>query len=263
MCRPAALVDVASRGPPLYHPFAPQCGQGSRTTLRHSTPLWAEISCWQWRQFAQCSLSSSRSSAASSRAVDAAGHRGGVVREDRGQALGPAERMVVGGVVDHAILFVRRVVRPLAHPGRGVKAFRGIVEPASWVAEGGLRVRKEGVHAIRGRHRSGCLEMRILPLVTVMIARSSRAWRWLRIRTALRQRDQIDRRYGPESGRRTGSRFLSFGLSSANYSNQHYQEIAFQHHHRYSHRHILRGRLDDVDDDIHREGTRKPPPARR
>ena len=55
----------------------------------------------------------------------------------------------------------------------------------------------------------------------------------------------------------------SFGLSSANYSNQHYQEIAFQHHHRYSHRHILRGRLDDVDDDIHREGTRKPPPARR
>ena len=29
-------------------------------------------------------------------AVDAAGHRGGVVGEDRGQALGPAERMVVG-----------------------------------------------------------------------------------------------------------------------------------------------------------------------
>ena len=50
-----------------YHPGFPQCGQGARTTRRHSTPLWAEISCWQWRQFVQCSLSSSRSSAASSR----------------------------------------------------------------------------------------------------------------------------------------------------------------------------------------------------
>ena len=47
------------------------------------------------------------------------------------------------------------------------------------MAEGGLRARKEGVQVIRGRHRSGCLEMRILPLVTAMIARSSRAWRWL------------------------------------------------------------------------------------
>ena len=116
MCRPAALVDVASREPPLYHPSAPQCGQGARTTRRHSTPLWAEISCWQWRQFAQCSLSSSRSSAASSRQSTQPATVVGSSREDRGQALGPAERMVVGGVVDHAILFVRRVVRlrPLA-----------------------------------------------------------------------------------------------------------------------------------------------------
>ena len=58
-------------------------------------------------------------------AVGAAGHRGGVVREDRGQALGPAEQMVIGGVVDHAILFVRRVVRlrPLAQQRRRVKVF--------------------------------------------------------------------------------------------------------------------------------------------
>ena len=54
-------------GPAHHHPARPQCGQGARTTRRHSTPLWAEISCWQWRQFAQCSLSSTRSSAASSR----------------------------------------------------------------------------------------------------------------------------------------------------------------------------------------------------
>ena len=50
-----------------HHPGFPQCGQSARTTRRHSTPFRAEISCWQWRQFAQCSLSSSRSSAASSR----------------------------------------------------------------------------------------------------------------------------------------------------------------------------------------------------
>ena len=39
-------------------------------------------------------------------AVDAAGHQGRVVREDRGQALGPAERMVAGGVVDCGIVSV-------------------------------------------------------------------------------------------------------------------------------------------------------------
>ena len=63
-----ANVAAASSSPSYhYHLFAPQCGQGARTTRRHSTPLWAEISCWQWRQSAQCSLFSSRSSAASYR----------------------------------------------------------------------------------------------------------------------------------------------------------------------------------------------------
>ena len=54
------------------------------------------------------------------------------------------------------------------------------------VAEGELRSREQGVEIVVGRHRSCCLEMRILPLVTVMIARSSRAWRWLRIRSSTR-----------------------------------------------------------------------------
>ena len=47
-------------------------------------------------------------------------------------------------------------------------------DPAPWVAEGELRIREQGVEIVVGRHRSCCLEMRILPLVTVMIARSSR-----------------------------------------------------------------------------------------
>ena len=49
-----------------------------------------------------------------------------------------------------------------------------------------FRIREQGVEIVVGRHRSCCLEMGILPLVTVMIAPSSRAWRWLRIRSSTR-----------------------------------------------------------------------------
>ena len=47
-------------------------------------------------------------------------------------------------------VFVRRVVplRFLVHQGRLAEAFRGVVEPAPWVAEGELPVRKEGVQVI-------------------------------------------------------------------------------------------------------------------
>ena len=123
MCRPAGLVDVASRGSPLYHPFAPQCGQGARTTRRDAAlggDLLLAVEAVRPVLVVLVEVLGSQL-----QAVDAAGHRGGVVREDRGQTLGPAERMVVGGVVDHAILFVRRVVRlrPLAQQRRRVKVF--------------------------------------------------------------------------------------------------------------------------------------------
>ena len=131
-------------------------------------------------------------------ALGAAGHPSGVVCVDRGDALVPAERPVSGGVVDHAAFFVRCVVRlrSMINQGRVVEVFWHVVKPSSWVAEGELRVREQGVDIvvgrhrcwsssllvviIVGRHRSCCLEKRILLFVTVMIACSSRAWRWLR-----------------------------------------------------------------------------------
>ena len=78
-------------------------------------------------------------------AVGAAGHQGRVVRVDRGHALGPAEWMVARGVVDSGIVSVRHVItlRFLVHQGRTVEVFRRAIEPAPWVAEGELPVRKE------------------------------------------------------------------------------------------------------------------------
>ena len=73
-------------------------------------------------------------------AIAAAGHQGGVVGVDRGHAVVPAQGAVPGAVVDHPAVFVRCVVqlRSLVHQGRRLKAFRGVVEPAPWVAEGEL-----------------------------------------------------------------------------------------------------------------------------
>ena len=75
-------------------------------------------------------------------AVGASGHQGRVVRVDRGHTLGPAEWMFARGVVDYGIVFVRHTIplRSLVHQGRRLKAFRGVVEPAPWVAEGELPV---------------------------------------------------------------------------------------------------------------------------
>ena len=80
-------------------------------------------------------------------AVGASGHQGRVVRVDRGHALGPAEWMFARGVVDYGIVFVRHAItlRSLVHQGRRLKAFRGVVAPAPWVAEGELCVLGEGV----------------------------------------------------------------------------------------------------------------------
>ena len=91
--------------------------------------------------------------------------------------------------MDHASVFVRRVVRlrSLVHRSGEWSKYSGVLSNLPpWVAEGELRVRKEGVEIVVGRHRSCCREMRILLVVTVMIARSSRAWRWLRIRCSTR-----------------------------------------------------------------------------
>ena len=71
-----------------------------------------------------------------------------VLDEDLGsqfQAVGghPALRPVARGVVDHATAFSQGVIRLrfLVDQGRRVKAFRGVIEPAPWVAEGEFRIR--------------------------------------------------------------------------------------------------------------------------
>ena len=73
-------------------------------------------------------------------AVAAAVAGGRVVGVDRGHAVVPAQGAVPGAVVDHPAVFVRRVVplRSLVHQGRRLKAFRSVVAPAPWVAEGEL-----------------------------------------------------------------------------------------------------------------------------
>ena len=88
-------------------------------------------------------------------AFAAAGHQGSVVGVDRGHGVVAAEGAFAGAVVDHSAVFIRRVVplRSLVHQGRRLKAFRGVVEPAPWVAEGELPVRQEGVQVISVSHR--------------------------------------------------------------------------------------------------------------
>ena len=83
-------------------------------------------------------------------AVGASGHQGRVVCEDRGHGVVAAQGAVPGAVVDHPAVFVRRIVslRSLVHQGRRLKAFRGVVAPAPWVAEGELCVLGEGVQVI-------------------------------------------------------------------------------------------------------------------
>ena len=80
-------------------------------------------------------------------AVLASLHLVGIVGVDRGHAVVPAQGAVPGAVVDHPAVFVRRVVplRSLVRQGRLAEAFRGVVGPAPWVAEGELRIREQGV----------------------------------------------------------------------------------------------------------------------
>ena len=107
-------------------------------------------------------------------AVLAAGHLVGFFGVDGVGRLVATERQVAGGLVDDALL--RRVhCRRLVPVVAVVKVFWSVVEPAPWVAEMELRVREQRVDIVVGRHRSCRREMRILPLVTVMITRSSRA----------------------------------------------------------------------------------------
>ena len=79
-------------------------------------------------------------------AVGASGHQGRVVCEDRGHGVVAAQGAVPGAVVGYGIVSVRHVItlRFLVHQGRLAEAFRGVVEPAPWVAEGELPVRKRG-----------------------------------------------------------------------------------------------------------------------
>ena len=66
----------------------------------------------------------------------------------------PNLRLTPGAVVDHPAVFVQRIVslRSLVHQGRRLKAFRGVVGLAPWVAEEELCVLGEGVQVVVGRH---------------------------------------------------------------------------------------------------------------